>query len=132
MAIHRIAFKVFDDVICELRKHAATHSATNVMMNSVADKVQREKNEAEKFANVAAKLARHAKYSGNKMLPSDTLLIVGIAPCVFCEYNGSDFYQVGSHNVICPWVEVGGLTERGTMLMLVYGDPEWITRSSKL
>lgn len=34
------------------------------------------------------------------------------APCIFCGYNSSGYYQKGTHGENCPWHEIGGLYER--------------------
>ena len=34
------------------------------------------------------------------------------APCVFCGYNGPNYYQAGTHDKKCPWHRVGGYDER--------------------
>lgn len=34
------------------------------------------------------------------------------APCVFCCYNGQNYYQAGTHYPSCPWRLIGGLEER--------------------
>ncbi len=34
------------------------------------------------------------------------------APCIFCGYKGDLYYQKGSHNLGCPWIEIGGLDKR--------------------
>lgn len=34
------------------------------------------------------------------------------SPCLFCGYNGSGFYQTGTHHENCPWHLIGGDKER--------------------
>ena len=34
------------------------------------------------------------------------------APCVFCGYFGSGYWQTGKHDNKCPWYEVAGQAER--------------------
>ncbi len=34
------------------------------------------------------------------------------APCIFCNYNGSGYYQEKTHNLGCPWRDIGGLDWR--------------------
>jgi hypothetical protein len=34
------------------------------------------------------------------------------APCIFCGYNGPNYFQAGTHAMSCPWREVGGATAR--------------------
>lgn len=34
------------------------------------------------------------------------------APCVFCGYDGPNFFQVGSHPKTCPFHDIGGVDER--------------------
>lgn len=43
-------------------------------------------------------------------------LLVERAPCFFCGYNGSGFYQAGTHGAACPWHGVGGSAERAAAL----------------
>jgi len=38
------------------------------------------------------------------------------APCVFCGYNGANYYQRGSHKKACPFHDVGGETARARHL----------------
>ncbi len=38
------------------------------------------------------------------------------SPCVFCDYNGQGYWQVGTHDKKCPWHKWGGGTERNDML----------------
>lgn len=129
MAIHQVQFSTLDEVMQALRKTAIVYPALSTYMNDLVIEIQRAKDDAERITNVAIRFARMAKYSGSAMVPADTLLITGIAPCVFCQYNGEGFYQPQTHGTSCPWENVGGLTERGALLMIVYGDPAWITRS---
>ena len=41
------------------------------------------------------------------------------APCVFCGYNGRGYYQVGTHDVCCPWHRLGGSKERSDVFRTV-------------
>ena len=41
------------------------------------------------------------------------------APCVFCEYNGENYWQVNTHSANCPWYSVGGYTDREESLIKV-------------
>ena len=34
------------------------------------------------------------------------------APCLFCGYNGANYWQTASHAQLCPWYHVGGSYER--------------------
>lgn len=34
------------------------------------------------------------------------------APCLWCGYNGSGYYQAGTHDQSCIWRDVGGERER--------------------
>ena len=34
------------------------------------------------------------------------------APCLWCGYNGSGYYQAGTHDSSCIWHDVGGERER--------------------
>jgi hypothetical protein len=34
------------------------------------------------------------------------------APCLLCGYNGSEYWQSGSHEKRCPWHTIGGAAER--------------------
>ena len=43
------------------------------------------------------------------------------APCVFCGYNGPNYWQAGSHDKNCPWHDVGGGYERMDLLREVVG-----------
>lgn len=38
------------------------------------------------------------------------------APCVFCGYNGSEYWQSGTHLRICPWWYFTGKSDRKTQL----------------
>ena len=38
------------------------------------------------------------------------------APCLYCGYNGKGYWQKGTHDKICPWHNVGGITEREELL----------------
>lgn len=38
------------------------------------------------------------------------------APCVFCRYNGPNYWHAGSHAEYCPWRNEGGETERRDLL----------------
>ena len=39
------------------------------------------------------------------------------APCVFCGYNGPNYYQEKSHHETCPFHNVGGVEERREVLL---------------
>jgi hypothetical protein len=39
------------------------------------------------------------------------------ALCVFCDYNGSNYWQKGTHNKYCPFFIVGGVQDREQELM---------------
>lgn len=39
------------------------------------------------------------------------------APCVFCGYNGKEFYQERTHASACPYYSVGGLGQRKEMIV---------------
>lgn len=41
------------------------------------------------------------------------------APCVFCGYKGAGYYQSGTHDVLCPWYNIGGLVHRENNLRYV-------------
>lgn len=41
------------------------------------------------------------------------------APCVFCGYNGANYWQVKTHGKLCPWYSMGGIAEREGMLRKV-------------
>ena len=32
--------------------------------------------------------------------------------CIFCGYNGEGYWQRGTHDARCPWVNVGGEEDR--------------------
>lgn len=34
------------------------------------------------------------------------------APCRFCGYNSSGYWQAGTHAAGCPWHKIGGFAER--------------------
>ena len=34
------------------------------------------------------------------------------APCIFCGYDGENYYQNGTHAIACPWYDIGGGKER--------------------
>lgn len=34
------------------------------------------------------------------------------APCLFCGYNGSGYFQTGTHSKDCPWYGIGGEKDR--------------------
>jgi hypothetical protein len=34
------------------------------------------------------------------------------APCIFCGYNGSGYWQLHTHKKSCPFFEIGGKEER--------------------
>jgi hypothetical protein len=38
------------------------------------------------------------------------------APCLWCGYNGSGYWQEGSHDQACPWHKIGGVGEREQVL----------------
>lgn len=38
------------------------------------------------------------------------------APCIFCGYNGKEFYQSGTHASACPYYSIGGYNERKEMI----------------
>ncbi len=42
-----------------------------------------------------------------------------IVPCIFCGYNGRDFFQRGTHANGCRVRDVGGATERAALLAKV-------------
>lgn len=50
--------------------------------------------------------------AGNLEMYSDRLE----APCRWCGYNGSEYWQATSHTEECPWHKVGGAEERATIL----------------
>ena len=37
--------------------------------------------------------------------------------CVFCGYNGKDFWQVETHDAQCPFFKVGGREERAELIV---------------
>ena len=41
------------------------------------------------------------------------------APCIFCGYSGAGYYQVGTHDELCPWHGIGGGDERASILPTV-------------
>ena len=41
------------------------------------------------------------------------------APCVFCGYNGTDYWQAGTHNADCPIGEIGGRSDREAGLRFI-------------
>jgi len=43
------------------------------------------------------------------------------APCIFCGYDGPDYWQGGTHRQECPWHGVGGEAERREALRGVVG-----------
>lgn len=38
------------------------------------------------------------------------------APCLWCSYNGSGYYQIETHSNNCPWHKIGGASERSKWL----------------
>ena len=44
------------------------------------------------------------------------------SPCVFCGYNGPDYWQEKTHAENCPWHNVGGGQERRDLLPAVISD----------
>jgi hypothetical protein len=52
--------------------------------------------------------------------PTDHPLLA--AKCVFCGYNGQNYWQGGTHNENCPWYTVGGAHERMQALPGVMAD----------
>ena len=41
------------------------------------------------------------------------------APCVFCNYDGPEYWQQHTHDRKCPWHRIGGLAERRDALPAV-------------
>lgn len=42
--------------------------------------------------------------------------------CVFCGYNGTGYYQTGTHPEPCPWRTIGGLDARAEALPEILGN----------
>lgn len=40
------------------------------------------------------------------------------APCIFCGYNGPNYWQPHTHNKSCPFFEIGGDREREHALVV--------------
>jgi hypothetical protein len=38
------------------------------------------------------------------------------APCIWCGYNGENYWQLGAHPNSCPWSDVGGEQTRRALL----------------
>lgn len=39
------------------------------------------------------------------------------APCIWCGYKGPNYWQAGTHEVICPCFNISGIDERQKMLL---------------
>lgn len=122
MAIDDVRFTELEAVMHTLRVIATCKPDMSTELSDLVREIQRVKDNAERIVNGTIRLARAAKYHGDTMTSADSLLIVGTAPCVFCHYSGEGFFQSNTHASGCPWEHVGGLTERGVILMLAYGD----------
>ena len=40
-------------------------------------------------------------------------------PCVFCGYNGREYWQPKTHDIGCPWRSIGSEVERSKRLRAV-------------
>lgn len=38
-------------------------------------------------------------------------------PCIFCKYDGPNYYQAGTHSPRCPFNQVGGADTRYNLLV---------------
>ncbi len=50
------------------------------------------------------------------MTKQNTLNTLLNSPCIFCDYDGVEYWQVGTHGEKCPFHKWGGKEEREDML----------------
>ena len=53
-----------------------------------------------------------SKTDQEKSTVSSELKPLLAAPCLFCGYNGKEYYHAGTHKEKCPWYKIGGSHER--------------------
>jgi len=52
------------------------------------------------------------------------------APCVFCGYNGTQYWQKHSHKSSCPWYWIGSFGSRFDILCKIQSISELIEENS--